>query len=100
MSWQPGRPTVGGNRPDPAALEQRVVQLEQQLAALMKCIKVEADGASVTITSAGMMTLRAAAVVELSGALIKLNNGHKPIIRVGDPIVNGVLVTGNPTVMA
>jgi hypothetical protein len=77
-----------------------VVQLEQQLAALMRCIKIEADGAAVTISSAGMMTLKAAAVIDLNGAMIKLNNGHKPIIRAGDPIINGTLVTGNPTVMA
>ena len=100
MSWQPGKPSIGGHRPDPAALEQRVIKLEQQLASLMKTVKVENDGAVVTIASTGVMTLRAAAVIEMSGAMIKLNNGQRPVIRVGDQIINGNLVSGNPTVMA
>jgi hypothetical protein len=100
MSWQPGKPSIGGHRPDLATLEQRVIQLEQQLADLMKIVNVEADGAVVTIASKGVLTLKATTVLSANGALVKLNNGGKPIGRMGDPIAGNSLIGGNPAVLA
>lgn len=92
--------------------------LERRVAALEKVVQVAADG-SVTISATkitikGVMaveiaadvavTVKGGASVALNGAMVKLNNGGRPLARLGDPVVvgggTGVITAGSATILA
>jgi hypothetical protein len=89
-------------------LEQRIAALEAENAQLRKYISVNADSLTITapqsvLIRAGMnATVEAAATTAIKGAAVKINNGAKPVARVGDSVaVNGAnahVAQGSPTV--
>lgn len=110
-SWTPGRPTIGANRPDVAALEKRLAALEKAISVdpagnvTIKGINVTIEAnATVKIKGAATVSIDASGMVEVKGAQVKLNQGGKPLARVGDPVTVtgpvGTIIAGNPTILA
>jgi hypothetical protein len=66
---------------------------------------VRVKGASnVEVNAAATLTLKGGAMANLQAGIVKLNNGAKPLIRMGDMVMNpvgppGVLTGGNMTVL-
>jgi hypothetical protein len=54
----------------------------------------------VNIKASGQLTIQAAGSASVKGAILLLNGGGFPVARVGDPVLNGKIVSGDPTVMA
>ena len=94
-----------------AALQMQIQKLEQQvkeLQELTKFIKVTGNQTSIKTTGAlsieaTSMDLSASAIVNIKGAMIKLNNGGKPAAAQGS-MTNGAqgpqtIINGSPTVM-
>jgi len=99
------------------ALSQRIAALEARLKALEAVVQV--SGPNVKLVSGAAMTIQAgsnvviqggAAVniqgaggVDIRGALIRLNNGNRPLARLGDSVVAGdrpgQITTGSTTVL-
>jgi hypothetical protein len=61
-------------------------------------------GASVDIQAGAQLNLKSSGMANLQGALLKLNNGSKPLARVGDTVTGsggpGTIVAGATTVLA
>ena len=61
-------------------------------------------GATVEVAAAATLTLKGAALARLDGGLVKLNQGSRPLARLGDtvstPSGTGVVQGGNSTVFA
>jgi hypothetical protein len=97
MNWQPGQqPIMGGHR-----IEQRLADLERQLAELKKAIQI--SPAEIVIKSQGAVRIEAqaearikAATAKIDAALLILPGGSKPIARLGD-VVTGIPPAANIT---
>jgi len=106
MNWQPGQqPIMGGHR-----IEQRLAELERQLAELKKAIQI--SPAEIVIKSQGAVRIearseaqiKAAATVRIDAAMLTLPGGSRPIVRLGDMVMAGpvpgtVTGPGNPQVL-
>jgi hypothetical protein len=99
------------------ALNQRIAALEARLRILEGVVQV--SGPNVKLVSGALLTMQAgtnvaiqggAAVsihgnsgVDIRGALIQLNNGGRPLARVGDPVLVegrlGQITAGSPTLL-
>lgn len=129
-NWQRANPAIGAQRaaPNLAQLEARlaalesVVKIEPDGGVTINCtgkvriksamsVEIEAgttwvakSGASAELNTSGPLTLKSASVTNVQGALIKLNNGAKPLVRIGDPVITpmgpATIPTGANTVLA
>jgi uncharacterized Zn-binding protein involved in type VI secretion len=99
------------------ALSQRIVALEARLKALETVVRVSgpnvklvsgADmtiqaGSNVVIQGGAAVNIQGASGVDIRGALVRLNNGSRPLARLGDSVVAGEkpgqITTGSPTVL-
>jgi len=61
-------------------------------------VNVESTGA-MTIESGSNANVNSAGVLSVTGALIKLNDGGAPAARMHDPVTDGTIVFGSPTVL-
>jgi len=65
-------------------------------------------GTTINVESSSQLKLKGSSTVDieapgavsLKGATVRLNLGGKPMARVDDPVVNGVIKGGNPSVFA
>ena len=88
-------------------LEQRVLQLESQVAELEN--HVSADAAGKLTLSATDICIQATGTVDIKGALVRLNDGMRPVSGVGDTtggvsgavggMETGNVTSGSPTVL-
>ncbi len=130
-NWQRANPAIGAQRaaPNLAQLEARlaalesVVKIEPDGSVTINCngkvrikaamaVEIEAgstfvakSAAGAEVNSSGPLTLKSASIANVQGSLIKLNNGTKPLARVGDLVMNpmgppGTIQAGNMTIMA
>ena len=112
-SWTPGKPTIGVNRSSLLAALEKVLSVDQAGNVTIKAnnVTIESKGtvtikgaAKVVIESSGAFDLKTGGVVDLRGSIVKLNNGSRPLARVGDQVAGagpmGTIVGGNPTTMA
>jgi hypothetical protein len=58
------------------------------------------SSSQVNIKASGQLTIQAAGSTNVKGAILLLNGGGFPVARVGDTVLNGKIVSGDPTVMA
>jgi hypothetical protein len=97
MNWQPGQqPIMGGHR-----IEQRLADLERQLAELKKAIEVKPG--EIVIKSQGTLKIEGAAV-RIDAGMLTLPGGSRPIVRIGDtvmagPVPGNITGPGNPQVL-
>jgi hypothetical protein len=127
-NFQRANPTIGAQRVDLAGLEARlaalenIVKIEPDGGVTINCmgkvriksamsVEIEAgttlvakSAAGAEVNTSGALTLKTAGVANLQGALIKLNNGGKPLVRVGDPVITpmgpATVPSGATTVLA
>lgn len=89
---------VGGNLL--VQFDRRLAALEKRIEAIEKTIVVTPGGAEVQIKAVANLKLVAGAIVEIKGAMIKLNNGARAVAHVGSTTSMGqIVVTGDPTVL-
>lgn len=55
-------------------------------------------GASATLQAAAI-SVQGSTMVGVKGAMVQINSGGKPAARVGDPVTNGTVIAGSPTVL-
>jgi hypothetical protein len=56
--------------------------------------------ASSLVVKAGAIQLRASGTADIHASLVQLNGNGSPVARRGDPVVNGAIAGGDPTVLA
>ena len=102
-----------------AALEARLRALEQVVQVSGRNVRLVSDAGMTIQAGAGMairggsdvhlqggasVRLEGAAGVDIRGSMVRLNNGNKPIARVGDSVAGAAgaaqIVTGSPTVLS
>ena len=98
------------------ALGQRIAALEARLKALEEVVQVSGNGVKIasptgvvlqagsSVTVQGVtVTVQGNSGVNLRGAQIQLNNGGRPLARVGDTVIVGErigqITTGSPTLL-
>ncbi len=59
------------------------------------------SGSNATLKGGSTVDIEAAATASVKGSLLKLNDGGKPVARLGDTVSpSGVIVAGSQTIMA
>jgi len=99
------------------ALNQRIAALEARLKALEAVVQVSGPnvkvvsgagmtiqaGSNVVIQGGSAVNIQGASGVDIRGALVRLNNGSRPLARLGDSVIAGdrpgQITTGSPTVL-
>jgi hypothetical protein len=61
---------------------------------------IELTNSQIKIASNIAVSILGTGTVTVNAAQVKLNNGSSPVARLGDTVVNGSIVSGNPTVLA
>ncbi len=88
---------------DVKALSQKIAALEARLKVLEGVVQLSGTnvklvsaagvtiqaGTNVLIQSAAGVTITGAGLVDIRGSTIQLNNGGRPLARVGDPVIVG-----------
>lgn len=63
-------------------------------------LDIKVDG-RISIEASSTLSLRSFGIVDVNGALIKMNDGLKPVAGIGDMVASapGPITTGSPTVL-
>jgi hypothetical protein len=99
------------------ALNLKIAALEARLKALEAVVQVSGPnlklvspagvtiqaGSDIAIRGGAGVSIQGASGVDIRGALVRLNNGSRPLARLGDSVVTvggpGQITTGSPTVL-
>jgi len=97
MNWQKGTPQIGEHR-----ASAKMMELEARIAKLEKALRVEANGTNLVLSCPGTLKI-SAAIAEINGGILKLNNGSKPVAGVGSMTSGNpgaqTIITGSPTIL-
>jgi hypothetical protein len=127
-NFQRANPTIGAQRVDVAGLDarlaalERVVKIEPDGGVTINCtgkvrirsamsVEIEAgtalvvkSGTTAEVSAGAQLTLKSPGITNLQGSIVKLNNGSRPLVRVGDPVITpmgpATIPSGATTVLA
>jgi uncharacterized Zn-binding protein involved in type VI secretion len=61
--------------------------------------KLTLNASHINLSAGGSLNLKSAGITDITGALVTLNGAGKPAARQGDPVEDGRILVGSPTVL-